>query len=125
MVQNRNKHIQDVAALQHIVQEFLIVVTDFPKEDEQLLVAVQPLRRIGQIALHKWIVQQPRDATQTKLKILVAMDARQIVDEQIITDAVGLVRAHDAAAAQRSVRRLPQCHVVVERYDQNLQANLH
>lgn len=42
---------------------------------------MQTFRRIGQVALHQRIVEQPGNAFQTEIEIFIAMNARQIVDE--------------------------------------------
>lgn len=118
MVQNGNQHLQDVATLQHVIQKLLIIVAQLPEEHQQLLVAVQTFRRIGQIALHQWIVEQPCDALQDEMEILVTMHTGQIVDEKIVGHA-GLFEGllvFGRCAVQRQI--------VIERDDENLKADL-
>lgn len=118
MVQNRNQHLQDVAAFQHIIQKLFVIVAQFPEEHQQLLVAVQTFRRVGQIALNEWIVQQSRDTFENEMEILVAMHTRQIVYEQIIGNA-GLLEGL-LVLGRGAVQR----QIMVERDDQDLEADL-
>ena len=65
--------------------------------------------RAGEICLCQWVHQQPRDARKDELEVLVPVDPRQIVEEQV-------VRRHAL---------LPLPAVVVQRDQEDLKRQLH
>lgn len=52
---------------------YLIVVAHLPKENEQLLMKMHLFGGIRQICLHQRVIQQPRHATQYKVKVFVSV----------------------------------------------------
>lgn len=42
------------------------------------------LAGVGQVGLRQRVVEQPRHAPQQELEVLVAVDAGQVVDEQVV-----------------------------------------
>jgi hypothetical protein len=89
MIQNRHQNVQHIGALQNKVQKLLVVVANLPEEHEQLLVAVQSLGGVRQVALLEWIVQQSRDAFEDEVEVFVAVNSRQIIDEEIVDGLLG------------------------------------
>ena len=66
--------ILDLAALEDVVEELLVVLTQLPEEDEQLLVEVDLLLGAGQVGLGQRVHQQPRDARQDEGEVLLPVD---------------------------------------------------
>ena len=52
MEKNGDKNVEYVTAFQNVVHEFLVEIADFPKVDEQFLVILHLLIRIGQVSLN-------------------------------------------------------------------------
>jgi hypothetical protein len=63
---------------------YLVVVTHFPEEDQELLMELHLFGRVGQVSLHMRIVQQPRKTPQNKIKVFISVNPRQIINEQIV-----------------------------------------
>ena len=45
IVEDRDDNLQDITALQHVVEELLVVFTQLPEQDQQLLMEVNLLLR--------------------------------------------------------------------------------
>lgn len=63
---------------------YLVVVTHFPEEDQELLMELHLFGRVGQISLNKRIVQQLCKTPQNKVKVFISVNPRQVIDEQIV-----------------------------------------
>ena len=86
-----HEDVENVAGFQDVVEEFLVKVAHLPEEDEQLLVILHLLVRVGQVRLDQGILEEPGEAVEHKGEILLAMDARQVVDEQVLVDHSALL----------------------------------
>jgi hypothetical protein len=53
---------------------YLVVVTHFPEENQQLLMELHLFGRVGQVSLHKRIVQQFRETPQNKMKVFISVN---------------------------------------------------
>ena len=70
VVQDRNHDVQDLTALQDIVEELLVEVAKLPEENEHLLVKVDLFARSWQKCLNHWIVQKTAESFQNESKVL-------------------------------------------------------
>lgn len=50
-----------------------------------------PLGGVGQVGLLQRVVEETRDASQQELEVLVAVDAGQVVDEQVVRQALNKI----------------------------------
>lgn len=71
---------------------YLVKIANFPKEDEELLMVLHFFARIRQVGLNKGVLQESSEAVQHKSKVLLAVDAREIVDKQILVDHAALLQ---------------------------------
>ncbi len=83
VVENGHQDLQDIARLQYVVHELFVVVAELPEEDQQLLVEGDALVAVRQVALRQRIVQQAGEAAQQKLKVVLAVDPTEVVDEEV------------------------------------------
>lgn len=51
---------------------------------------VDLLGGVGQVGLRQRVVEEARDAAERELEVLVAVDAGQVVDEQVVWETLGI-----------------------------------
>ena len=73
-VAHSHHNLPDLAALEDVVEELLVVLAQLPEQDEQLLVEVDLLLGAGQVGLGQRVHQQPRDARQDEAQVLLPVD---------------------------------------------------
>lgn len=61
----------------------LIIVTKLPEENKELLVKVDFLGGVREVCLLQRVVKEPCETTQHKRKVLLTVNATQVIDEQV------------------------------------------
>ena len=65
-------------------EELSVVFTELPEEDKELLMEMDFPLGVGEVGLGQRVGQQPGQAGQDKLEVLVAVDPRQVVEEEVV-----------------------------------------
>lgn len=61
-MQDGRQNVEDVARLEDVEQEFLVVLAELPEEDQELLMEVDFPLGIRQVGVRQRIHKQPRDS---------------------------------------------------------------
>ena len=70
VVQDGNHDVQDLAALEDVVEELLVEVAKLPEQDEHLLMKVDLFAGSWQKCLDHWVVQQTTESLEYEPKVL-------------------------------------------------------
>lgn len=65
------------------IHTYLVVITELPEENKELLVKVDLLGGVREVCLLQRVVEEPSEATQHKREVFLTVNATQVVDEQI------------------------------------------
>ncbi len=99
------------------------MLAELPEEDEQFLVEEHLPLRVGQVRLGQRIHQKSRDALQDEVKVLLAMDAGQVVEEEVVRKERDVGGGGGGAAGRQGRRR--RGRVLVQGDNEHLEGRLH
>ena len=70
MMQDWRENVQDIAGLEDVEQELLVVFTELPEEDQQLLVELDLPLGVWEVGLDQGVHQEAGDALQDEREVL-------------------------------------------------------
>ena len=105
MMQDGGKDVQNVAGLQHEEEELLVVLAELPEEDEELLMKLDFALWMREICVDEGVHQEARDTLQDEGEVLLAVDAAQVVEEEVVGQVGVVAVAGDAAGPRVGGRR--------------------
>ena len=70
MMQDWRENVQDIAGLEDVEEELLVVFTELPEEDQQFLVELDLPLGVWEVGLDQGVHQKAGDALQDERKVL-------------------------------------------------------